>query len=218
MAAKKSAKKSAPPSGEAKPPGPALEGVVAAALAEAAAVGWGRVSLDAVAERSGVALGSLLLETPSKAHLVIRYLKWLDTRTVGPVKRIDASDTPRDRLFEIVMRRFDAMNENRAGARALVLGLPRDPQAALMSMCYLERSFRAMLEAAGISSSGIVGLVRVQGLKAVLACALNAWVRDDSDDMAKTMSALDKALNRAESLSRFRMRRPKNDAPAASEA
>ncbi len=218
MAAKKSAKKSAPSSGASKASGPALDSVVAAGLEEAAAVGWSRVSLEAVADRAGVALGALLLETPSKAHLVTRYLKWLDGRTVGPVRKIDPNDTPRDRLFEIVMRRFDAMNENRAGTRALVMGVPRDPQTAIMSLCTLERSFRAMLEAAGISTGGIVGLVRVQGFKAVLACTLNAWAKDDSDDMAKTMAALDKALNRAESLSRFKMRRPKKDEAAAAQA
>jgi AcrR family transcriptional regulator len=208
MAAKKSAKKSAPAPESPKLGGPMLDGIVAAGLAETAAVGWTRVVMDAVAARAGMPLGAVLLDVPSKAHLVVKYLKWLDARTVGPVTRLDEADTPRDRLFEIVMRRFDAMNEHRDGARALVIGVSRDPQTAVMSLCYLERSFRAMLEAAGISTGGIVGLVRVQGLKAVLAYALNAWVRDDSDDMAKTMAALDKALDRAESLSRFRMRRP----------
>ena len=217
MAAKKSAKKSASSPSTSKASGPVLDGVLAAALDEAAAVGWGRVSLEAVAEKAGVALGTLLLDTPTKAHLATRYLKWLDARTVGPVKRIDANDTPRDRLFEIVMRRFDAMNENRDGTRALVKGVPRDPATVLMSLCTLERSFRAMLEAAGISTSGLVGLVRVQGFKAVLACTLNAWAKDDSADMAKTMAALDKALNRAESLSRMR-RRKKDAGDATAEA
>lgn len=61
-----------------------------------------------------------------------------------------------------------------------------------------------MLAAAGVSPDGLFGYARIQGLKMVLACALKAWIDDDSADLAKTMAALDRALERAESLARFR--------------
>ena len=50
-------------------------------------------------------------------------------------------------------------------------------------------------------------------LPSVMAYALRAWMNDDTDDMAKTMAALDKALDRAErleGLSRFRRRRSRS--------
>lgn len=196
MAAKKSAKKSSPKAGAGLP----FDPIVAAGLDEAAAMGWSHVTMEAVAARAGLGLGEVLLDVPNKTCLLLAFLKHLDARTLGPVKRIDPADSTRDRLFEIVMRRFDALNEKREGARAVVSGVSRDPAAALAAACRLERSLAAMLEAAGISSSGLVGLVRRQGFKAVLAVTLRAWMTDDSADLAKTMAALDRALNRAEKL------------------
>jgi ubiquinone biosynthesis protein COQ9 len=56
----------------------------------------------------------------------------------------------------------------------------------------------AMLEAAGISAGGLAGIIRAKGLTAVYLTALGAWLKDDSEDKARTMAALDKALGRAE--------------------
>ncbi len=178
----------------------ALDRIIDASLAEAAAVGWRRLTMDAVADRAGIALGEVLLQAPGKTYLALAFLARIDARTLGPVKRIDLADSPRDRLFEILMRRFDALNQTRDGARAVVGGAARDPAAALALLCRLDRSCAAMLEAAGISSGGLLGLVRIKGLKLVAACGLYAWMGDDSADLAKTMAAVDRALNRAEKL------------------
>ena len=57
-----------------------------------------------------------------------------------------------------------------------------------------------MLEAASISAAGLPGVVRVKGLAAIYLCVLRIWLNDDSEDMAQTMSALDRSLRRAQFL------------------
>lgn len=178
----------------------ALDRIIDAGVQEAAAVGWRTVTMAAVAERAGIDLGEVLMQVPSKTHLALGFLARIDSRTLGPVKRIDAKDSARDRLFEILMRRFDALNETREGAKAVIGGAARDPAAALALLCRLDRSCAAMLEAAGISAGGLLGLARIKGLKLVATCGLHAWMNDDSADLAKTMAAVDRALSRAEKL------------------
>jgi AcrR family transcriptional regulator len=214
MAAKKSAKKSAP---KTNTTGSAKDRVIDAVAAEAAAVGWRHVSMDAVAERAGLGLGEALLEVPSKTHALCAIIDRIDARTLAPVKKLDAEDSPRDRLFEILMRRFDALNERREEAKAVMTGVARDPAAALVVGCRLQKSFAAILGAAGVSTGGLIGLARIQGLKAVTAFALRAWMNDDSADMAKTMAALDRALDRAEKLAGLAKFRPKGSGRAKSE-
>jgi len=202
-------KKTAAKKSSAKTSATPRERIVDAGLAEAAAVGWRHVSMDAVAARAGLPLGEVLLEIPSKTCLALAYLARIDERTLRPVTKISAEDSPRDRLFEILMRRFDALSADREGAHAIITGTARDPAAAAACLCRLQRSLAAILEAAGISSGGLIGLARVQGLGAVAAFALRAWMNDDSADMSKTMAALDRALSRAEkvaSMGRFRQR------------
>jgi len=198
MATKKSAKKSAP-----KQSASVKDRIIDAALEEVAAVGWRDLSMDSVASRAELTLGEVLLEVPSKTYLLLGFIDRIDAHTLGPVKKLDPEDTPRDRLFEILMRRFDALNDKRDAAKAVVTGVARDPAAFIAGVCRIERSSAAILSAAGISTSGLLGMARIQGLKAVAAYALRAWMQDDSADLAKTMVALDKALSRAEKLAGF---------------
>ena len=192
--AKKTSGKSAPAAGGT------LDKIVDALAEEAAAVGWRNVTMEAVAARAGLGLGEVLLEAPTKTHLLCAVIDRIDARTLAPVKKLDPEDSPRDRLFEILMRRFDALNERRDAAKAVISGIARDPAALVVTAVRLQRSFAAILAAAGVSTSGLKGLARIQGLKAVTAFALRAWMTDDSADLSKTMAALDRALNRAEKL------------------
>lgn len=194
MATKKTAKKAA-----AKKSGTPLERIVDAALGETLAVGWRQVSMEAVAERAGMALGDVLLAVPNKACLLVKFIDQIDERTIRPAKAAP-EESARDRMFEILMRRFDAMNERREEAKAVITGVARDPASAFVGLCRLKKSFVLMLEAAGVSTSGPCGCLRVGGLKAVSAAALRAWMTDDTNDLSKTMAALDRALDRAEKL------------------
>jgi hypothetical protein len=196
-----------------------LDRVIDAALSEIEAVGWSCASMPSIAARAELPLGEALLLAPNKTCLLHAFIDRIDARTLSPVKKLDPDDSPRDRLFELAMRRFDALNERRSAVRAVVNGAARDPTVALAGVCRLQRSFAGMLEAAGISSSGLTGLARMQGLGGVLACALKAWMDDDSQDLAKTMAALDRALDKAEKLARFTVPRSRSqqDAPSAAE-
>jgi hypothetical protein len=65
-------------------------------------------------------------------------------------------------------------------------------------MGQLARSMGLMLEAAGVSSSGLAGLVRTKALGAIYLATMRDWFHDDSTDKARTMAALDGRLRRAE--------------------
>lgn len=195
-----------------KPSTPAatdIDRILDAALAEAGAVGWRHLAMTAVAARAGLSLGAVLAEVPTRAYVVARLFDRLDRRMLAGVKALDGADSVRDRLFDVVMKRFDAMNADREGMRAVVSGMRFDPPAAAVALCRADRSAATMLAAAGVSPDGLLGCARIQGMKMVLLCALRAWVDDDSADLSKTMAALDRALERAERVASFRgFRRP----------
>jgi beta-phosphoglucomutase-like phosphatase (HAD superfamily) len=106
--------------------------------------------------------------------------------------------SPRDRLFDVLMRRFDALQVHRAGVIALLRALPANPPLALLLAAATQRSMAWMLEACGLSASFLRGLLRTKGLTAVWLYTTRAWERDDSADLSGTMAALDRALARAE--------------------
>ena len=74
-----------------------------------------------------------------------------------------ADESTRDRLFDLIMKRFDALAPYRDGLSAVARDAGRDPLAALCGLGQLARSMALMLEAAGVSSSGLAGALGPRG-------------------------------------------------------
>lgn len=169
------------------------QALIAAAFQRAAEVGWTRLTIADAARAAGLSLAEARVRFPGKLALLRGFGAMLDQAALAAAP----SDGPaRDRLFDLIMSRFDAMKPHRSGLRALLRHLPCDPALAVMLGCATRRSMRWMLQAAGISTAGLRGELRVRGLVAVWLWALRAFERDATDDLAPTMAALDTALQR----------------------
>ncbi|WP_431281581.1 TetR family transcriptional regulator [Humitalea sp. 24SJ18S-53] len=185
-----------------------------AALLEAlwrvvAAEGWRGATIEAIAAEAGVSAAGLRARFPIRALLLARHASVVD-RVVIDGTIPDGGGSPRERVFDVLMRRFDALQPGRAGILRLMEELPRDPLTALAIVPLLPVSMARMAEAAGIAADGALGAVRVNGMAGVWLAAMRAWRKDDSVDLSATMAALDKALDRAEGLARS-LRLPDGD-------
>ena len=172
--------------------------IIDTAMALAAERGWQDLSLADIAAAAELPLSKLYPVFPSKAAILEGLSRHADAAVVA--EEAEDEGSARDRLFDVVMRRFDALQPYREGLGNVVLDLSRDPLAAVCGLASLERSMALMLEAAGLSSTGLRGLVRVKGMTAIYLAALRVWLRDDSADLSKTMAALDGYLRRVEGL------------------
>ncbi|MTJ79937.1 MAG: TetR/AcrR family transcriptional regulator [Telmatospirillum sp.] len=183
------------------------DAVVDAALFLAAERGWNGISLADIAAEAGVTLADMRVVAESKSAILKAFLARLDDSLwTGALPAAD--ETPRDRLFDVVMRRFDVMQEQRAGVKAIFRGLLADPLLLLMSGPHLLKTSARMLEVSGISASGPAGALKVKGLTAIYLAVLRVWLSDDSPDMGRTMAALDRFLRGAESIAGLAWRVP----------
>lgn len=166
----------------------------------AAQLGWRRTTLTDIAEATGETLETLHRRFSSKQGILSAFGDHIDEVVLraGPAET-DEQTSARDRLFEIIMRRFDAMQPYKEGLRQIAReGGGGDVVDLICGAQRLARSMGWMLEAAGIGASGIAGAVRSKGLAAIYLSTLRTWLRDDSEDMSRTMAALDRHLGRAE--------------------
>ena len=168
-----------------------------AALALASERGWRNVSLADIASRAELPLLEVYQSFPSTTAVLLRLVGATDVAVLSK-GAAPTADSPRDRLFEILMRRFDDLQARRAGTVAILRDLAYDPASLLCLSARLRRSMTWMLEAAGISSRGCAGTIKVKGLALVYLDALRVWMSDDSPDMARTMAAVDTGLRRAD--------------------
>lgn len=173
--------------------------IVDTALSLAAEQGWRDTSLNTIADGAGVSLSELHKHYRSRVAILVAYVERIDGAVLAGGTKADRQDTPRDRLFDVLMRRFDALKPHKAGVRAVLRDLGRDPLSLVCLLPCFARSMAWTLEAAGIGSGGVRGRLRARGLGVVYLSALRAWFEDETDDMAKTMVALDRALDRADS-------------------
>lgn len=172
--------------------------VAEAAMALAEQRGWNAVALRDVARAADVPLAELYRHCPSKADLLAGFSAWVDAEVAESIDPEDLEEPAKDRLFEALMERFDHLRPYRTAIRSILDCYTRDPAQALGGLAQLRRSMRRMLEVADLTDSGLRGELRLDGLCGVYLYALRAFMDDDSEDLSRTMAALDRALQRIE--------------------
>lgn len=177
---------------------PLKERAVAGALDLASRMGWDMITLTDIADKAHVSLAELSENFDDKTDILVAYGRQIDKKVLEACADPDPSMSERDRLFDILMERFDVLEANREAVVSILKSFTLDPKQAVISLPHLGRSMAWMLEAAGIDTTGVKGAIRVAGLTIVYLNATRHWMKDDSADLAKTMAALDKSLNRAE--------------------
>ena len=179
-------------------------------MALAAVQGWRDTTMMDIAEGAGLTLVEMRGLFASKTAILAGLIRQTDDIILRDDGGDMAGEPVRDRLFDVIMRRLDALAHYRAGLAAVARELPRDPCAlACLAAGPGRRSLQWMLEAARIQPWGLAAPLQQKGLGLVYLSVFRVWLNDDGDDQAKTMAALDKALGRVESLMGALRRRPK---------
>ena len=183
--------------------------------------GFAAVALRDVAEAAGLGMADLYRVHPDKVALVAAFMARIDAEVLaGTPSRGDPEETARDRLFDVMMRRYDALRSHRAALGAIRRAGTRDPLLTLALGPALRRSMAAMLEAASVPSDGLSGALRQNGLLAIHYAVSRIFDRDETADLSKTMAALDSRLKMAERWAQFfdkYTKSPKSPEPAPSE-
>jgi ubiquinone biosynthesis protein COQ9 len=175
--------------------------LVDAAFSLGAAEGWRKVSAGAAARHAGLDLARARARFPGRGAILKRFGTLADAHALTGALQ---DGSVKDRLFDILLRRFDFLQTHRAGVIALFRVAPLEPALGAWLAAETLRSMGWMLEGAGVSSRGVRGEIRKRGLAAVWAWGVRAWLRDESEDLSATMAATDTALLRAEQIaSRF---------------
>lgn len=174
---------------------------IEAAMTLAALAGWRNVSLYDIAEETGLDV-SEVVDAVGSRHGVLREL----TRRAeaSMLKAVDPDwreEGVRDRLFTLIMACFDHLKPHREGLRAVLAAAPGDPLAALAFVAGPGmRSMRLTLEAAGVPTAGVMGRMRARALGLAYIKAFRTFIDDDTEDLSRTMAALDRSLKRLENL------------------
>lgn len=179
---------------------PVSDKLIDAALDLAATHRWRDLSLAAIADEAGVPIGDALGAVSGRDGIIALLGKRIDAQVLASLENDPLDGSTKDKLFDLLMRRFDMIEGRQAAIAAIAADTVRDPFAAACLGRRFLGSMALMLEAAGVPSGGCVGMIRTKALGAIQLSALRAWLKDEDPGLASTMSVLDKGLRRAEQL------------------
>jgi AcrR family transcriptional regulator len=163
-----------------------------------ASEGWRHLSLAEVAHSAELPILRVYRTFGSKQAILRGLYRRVDEAALAEPPPAEPAERPRDRLFDLLMRRFDTLKPYRPTLEVLRRELPGDPVTVLCAGASLLRSMRWMLEAADISTAGVRGALAVKLTAAAYLSTMRIWQQDNSPDLARTMAALDVRLRRIE--------------------
>jgi AcrR family transcriptional regulator len=174
------------------------ERIVAAFMGLLAEKSIERIDLVEIAKRAEVPLADLRAEFGSTLAILAAHMKEVDRAVLRGGDGDMAQEPPRERLFDVLMRRLETHAPHREAVRSLIRSATRNPPLAVALNGLAVQSQQWMLAAADISASGPKGMLRAQGLALLYASVLRTWLDDTDPGLARTMAALDSALARGQ--------------------
>lgn len=169
---------------------------VQAALKLAETEKWGTLTLAAIAEAAGLTLKDFhgLADKDDLSDAVEQVFD-----AAMSDEPVEAEETARTRLFDVIMLRFEAMEEVRDGAMSYLRWRDRSFDGLSLRLRARAATAKWALTCAGLDgSSAIPRGVQVASIGWAIAQAERAWRQETSPDLSRTMAALDAELIKIE--------------------
>lgn len=159
---------------------------------------WNDIELGDIAQEAGISLAEMRDLFPSKGAILDGFNRMIDRKVIEGTTDDLVGEPARERVFDVTMRRLDAMMPYRRALKRISTALRSD----LGSLAALNRSAlnsqRYMLAAAGIPTEGPLNFLKLQGMVLTLVAVTETWFDDEDPTLAKTMARLDRELRRGE--------------------
>ena len=137
-------------------------------------------------------------EFGSTLAILAAHIKEIDRQVLAGGDADMAEEPPRERLFDVLMRRLELLAPHKEAVRSLLRSAARNPGLALALNGLAVRSQHWMLTAAGIDVLRPEGPMRAQGLAVLFARCCGPGSTTTIAGLARTMAALDRELARGQ--------------------
>ena len=133
----------------------------------------------------------------SKIDLLKNINRYVDDALIIKMKKLEISST-KDMLFEVLMARFDILQQNRKSYLEIYKGFKKSPQYFIKLLPSFLESMIITAELAKYNVNGLKGTIRLKGLMMVYFATFFQWLEDKTTSLERTMTQLDKNLDQAE--------------------
>lgn len=161
--------------------------------------GWTNLSLSQIRKAAKIPTQEFHKIVSDKKDLLPLLVRFISDQMAARVER-DMRGEARERLFEVIMARFDALQDHRRP----ILKIVRESRKTLFHPCaFLQAEKEAlaqMISLAQLETKRGQYLLLFAGLSFLYVAVFALWMRDETLDMSKTMAGLDRSLKLADKL------------------
>jgi len=161
---------------------------------------WNSLLIKEVKQKSKIKIFDN--EIKNKRALLSNINAYFDYLLSIDAKDIEQSNC-KDMIFEIMMMRFDILQNNRIALQTIFNSFKLKPQELIFLLPYLLDSMVSMANYANISVKGLKGQLRLKGILIIYCSTFLIWMKDESNSLEKTMTSLDRNLDKAGNILKF---------------
>lgn len=172
-------------------------------------MGWDGVSYEHLSDQTDLGIETLKERYPASIDFIKEALRYGKTLVEGHAQLYQDSltkneqESSKDRLFDSLMLLFDVFAPMRPGievAQKKILLSPclfREVHGDLFDL------LACILRQTNINTTSIVGTVKVWAFGVGVLCMGHVWLEDPTEDLSKTMAAVDEKLSRLKTVADF---------------
>ncbi len=138
----------------------------------------------------------------SKTDLIKNLNRYVDNLLIKKTKDLEISSS-KDMLFEVLMARFDILQENRISFIKIFEAFKKSPKKIIKLFPSFLESMIITAELARFNVNGVKGTIRLKGLFLVYLITFYSWIDDKTVSLEKTMNSLDKNLDKANTFRKY---------------
>ena len=163
--------------------------------------GWKSFSLQKLSYAEKIPINEIKIFFKSEITILDEFSKMIDIKVEKSFDYEELTNTSvKDNLFELIMLRLEYMQPYRNALKSIKSSFKSDPLVAKSVAKNVMNSLDFYLELTNAFNGSFLDIFKKKSIFLVYSYIFMIWLEDDSDELSKTMSELDKLLTFSEKI------------------
>ena len=163
--------------------------------------GWKSFSLQILSETEKIPINEIKIFFKSELTILDEFSKMIDIKVEKSFDYEELTNTSvKDNLFELIMLRLEYMQPYRNALKSIKSSFKSDPLVAKSVAKNVMNSLDFYLELTNAFNDSFLDIFKKKSIFLIYSYIFMIWLEDDSDELSKTMSELDKLLTFSEKI------------------
>ena len=165
--------------------------------------GWNKFSFEKLAKNLKVDSKTIKIMFRNKIGFLKAFSLMIDEKVIDKLNFEEFKNNKvKDNLFELIMLRFEELNDYKAGLKNLLNDLKNSPFDFTKVTRNVFDSMELFLDIAKGKENCFFDFIKINIIFIIYSYIFDVWLDDKSEDMNVTMAELDKWLSQAEKYSK----------------